>query len=506
VPARRRVPLLLVVGLLLAQAGWLLSVPAFRGIDEFDHVYRAASVARGEWLPSGEQARHGRGELVTVPRDLVRAAGPECRARPYTGPDNCSPVGAVGGGAGNEVRVASAAARYEPLYYWVVGTAARWTSGAAAVLVMRLVSMLLCAAVVGLAAWTVRRWARTSWPLVTLVVSLTPVVVYSGIVVAPNALEVVAATSLWVALVGLAAGGIDHATERGLLLAAVPGAVLLATLRSLGVGFLVVTLLVVALVLGRDRSTGLLRRHRRILLACTAVVSVAVLGGVAWDLLAAPNRLEEHADNPGVVLGSVVQLPVWVLQTIAAAPGRTDPAPPVVYLLVGAVLATVSWVALRRAVRRVRTAMLALAGLSLAGPLAMTLWTYRDVGVIWQGRYGMPLSVGILVLGGLALDRAGAVLTRGRLLAAAAAVTAGQLVAVLDVLREQTRVSPSVAAGLWHAPGPWLVGGLTLLGWALVTRAVLHDAQERAAGPGRTVDAAVDAAVDAGQGQLRAVR
>jgi hypothetical protein len=470
VAPHRHVPLLLVVGLLLAQAGWLLSVPAFRGIDEFDHVYRAASVARGEWLPSGEQARHGRGELVRVPRDVVDAAGPECRARPYTGPDNCSPVG---GAAGGQVRVASAAARYEPLYYWVVGTAARWSSGTAAVQVMRLASMLLCAALVGLAAWTVRRWARTPWPLATLVVSVTPVVVYSGIVVAPNALEIVAATSLWVALVGLAARDVAPATERTLLLAAVPGALLLATLRGLGVGFLAVTLLTVLLVLGRPRATGLLRRHPRLLVGCTLVVTTAVLGGTAWDLLAGPVRLEEHADNPGVLGGSVVQLPVWVLQTIAAAPGRTDPAPLLVYLLCGGVLAAISWSALRRAGRRVRTAMLVVAGLSLAGPLAVTLWTYRDVGVIWQGRYGMPLSVGILVLGGLALDRSGAVLTRGRLLVAAGAVTAGQLVAVLHVLREQARVSPSVAAGLWQAPSPWLVGGLTVLGCLLATRAVL---------------------------------
>ena len=90
--------LLLLVGLLLSQAAWLLSVPAFRGLDEFDHVYRAASVARGEWMPSGERAGHGRGELVTVPRDILVAAGPECRALDYTGHDNCAPAADAGHG------------------------------------------------------------------------------------------------------------------------------------------------------------------------------------------------------------------------------------------------------------------------------------------------------------------------------------------------------------------------------------------------------------------------
>lgn len=468
-----QVPLLLVVGLLLAQGAWLLAVPAFRGIDEFDHVYRAASVARGEWLPGSEQARDGRGGLVTVPRDLVAAAGPECSARPYTGRDNCHPVSDVGDG---QVRVASAASRYQPVYYWVVGTAARWADGTAAVYAMRVASALLCALFLGLSAWTVGRWARTRWPMVALVGSLTPVVAYSATVVAPNALEVLAGTSVWVALAGLGSPGLTARTERTLLLAAVPGALVLATVRSLGTGFLGLTVLVVLALLGRRRATDLVRRHRGTVVAGGSAVLVAVAAGIGWLLLAAPNRLEvSQARHPGAVGASLVQLPVWVLQTVAAAPGRTDPAPGLVYLLCGGLLTALSVLALRAADPRLRSSILLVAVASLALPFVMTLRTYAEVGVIWQGRYGLPFSVGVLVLGALSLDRR----TAAPSLGPAATVTAvgvfavGQVVAVLHVLREQSLVSPSVGAGLWTVPSPWLVGALAVLGWALLGVALL---------------------------------
>ncbi|MGA8211630.1 MAG: DUF2142 domain-containing protein, partial [Nocardioidaceae bacterium] len=331
-PAPRRRLLLLLGGLLLLQASWLLSVPAFRGIDEFDHVYRAASVARGQWLPSGELPAHGRGELVTVPRDLVAAAGPECTALGYSGPDNCRPVSDVGGGL---VTVASAASRYHPAYYWVVGTAARGLGGVPAVLAMRAVSAVLCALFVVLAAWSTSRWARNRWPTVALATCLTPVVVYSSIVVAPNALEIAAAVSVWTALAGLRERGVPPTAERLLLWSAVPGAVVLATVRTLGIGFLGLIVLTTVLLLGARPTMRLLQRQARTVVVAGTVVGAAVASGAWWLLAVRPNRLEQHLDQSGALVGTLVSLPIWLLQSLAAAPGRTEPAPAVVYLLCG---------------------------------------------------------------------------------------------------------------------------------------------------------------------------
>jgi hypothetical protein len=460
-------------------------------------------------VATGAVPRDGRGGLVTVPRDIVAAAGPECSARPYTRPDNCRPADRPAGGTlglptGDTVLVASAASRYHPAYYWVVGTAAGWTHGSAAVYVMRVTSALLCAAFTGLAGWSLTRWARTGWPAAALVGSLTPVVAYSAVVVAPNALEIAAATSVWVALAGLARGGLPVGTERALLWAAVPGAVVLATVRSLGTGFLGLVVLVLLLVLGWSRAKELAGRHRGTLRAAAAVVGAAVVAGLGWLLSAAPNRLEEHGDYPGAVAGSLVQLPVWVLQTVAAAPGRADPAPGPVYVLCGGVLAVLAVLGLRRAEPRLRRVVLGVAFLSLGLPLLLTLRTYAEVGVIWQGRYGLPFSVGVLVLCGLALDRTTASPRRAVLGAAVALFAVGQLLAVLHVLGEQRRVSPSVALGLWSPPSPWLVASLVLLGWAVVAVALLRHA--RGPGDAGPVDGPRTGAEDSPLGQLRAVR
>ena len=155
---------------MLLQAAWILTVPPFRGIDEFDHAFRAAAVARGEWV-AGEAAEDGRGQLVTVPRSLVEAAHGQCVALSYTGPDNCSPVESVSDG---NVTVASAAASYHPAFYWVIGTAALPFDGAASLYAMRIATALLSLLFIGLAAWSVAKLPGR-WPLAGLVLALTPV-------------------------------------------------------------------------------------------------------------------------------------------------------------------------------------------------------------------------------------------------------------------------------------------------------------------------------------------
>lgn len=51
-PGPRRFAFLVFLGALLMQAAWIVAVPPFRGSDEFDHAYRAASVADGAWMPT----------------------------------------------------------------------------------------------------------------------------------------------------------------------------------------------------------------------------------------------------------------------------------------------------------------------------------------------------------------------------------------------------------------------------------------------------------------------
>ena len=80
----RRAVLLFVAGLALLQAAWIFALPPFRGIDEFDHVYRADAVAHGQWVAPREQATNGRGALVNVRPSIVESASAMCDSYKYT--------------------------------------------------------------------------------------------------------------------------------------------------------------------------------------------------------------------------------------------------------------------------------------------------------------------------------------------------------------------------------------------------------------------------------------
>ncbi len=465
------------LGTVLVQAAWILSVPAFRGIDEFDHAYRAAAVAGGEWW-SSEPAPDGRGELVTVPRDLVVAAGPECKSRAYTGHDNCAPVADA---VGDPVQVATAAARYQPLFYWAVGEAARVFHGTSALYAMRVAASLMCAALVALAGWSVSLWARTRWPMVALLAALTPVTLYSSTTAAPNGIEILAGLAVWVTLAGLSTAGLGQRAERALLWASVPGAMILATVRSLGIGWLVLIVTSCMILAGTGRCREIARRQRGTLVSWGALVGLAVVGALAWLVTAAPNQLEEHADNPGALAGSLIQVPVWILQSVATGVGRANPAPGLVYLACGGVLALLVTMGLRAARTRLRRLMLAVALSAVAGPLVLTLLTYRDVGVVWQGRYGLAFSVGLIILAGVSLDQAGPVGPQVRpwVLVALLVYAGGHALAAVAVLDGQLEESPSLALGLWHPPSAALVVALILAGWAAFAAALLATRERR---------------------------
>ena len=175
-PRLRRVFVWALLGIFAVQVAWVFTVPPFRGLDEHDHSYKVAAVARGDWSPRHEVSPDGWGEFVVVPAALVEAASPVCEALPYTTSDNCSAGPSHGGGL---VEVADSAARYNPAFYALVGIPARWADGADSLYAMRLTAVFLCALLIAGAVTVLRSWAETDAPLVGLLLALTPTMVYT---------------------------------------------------------------------------------------------------------------------------------------------------------------------------------------------------------------------------------------------------------------------------------------------------------------------------------------
>lgn len=440
------------LGSLLAQAAWILAVPPYRGSDEFDHAYRASSVAHGYWM-TWETPRNGRGDLIPASKSLVLDGREICRWYTYPGPDNCRAVEDVGNGL---TKVASAAARYNPVYYWVIGTPARFFEGAQAVYVMRMTGALLNALLIALAAMTSALWSRGPWPLFALAVALTPVLVYSTTVAAPNGLEMTAGLSLWTALLGLATPrGRDSAPL--LVAAAGVASVLVLGLRSLGPLWWMMTMACALVVLG-PHLTELVRNEKKSLVAFAATIGCAGIGSVWWILNARTLELEEGGlIEVNAWSRTLQEVPLWVFQSIAAFPVRSEPAPTMVYVFALIPFAGILLGALFLARGRFRAVLIAAAIASLAVPYALSVATMPTTGIIWQGRYALPFSVGTVLLAGFILERNRASHPKTALLIGASwfLLTSAHVVSVVNVQAREERISPLAGDARWiHFPWP----------------------------------------------------
>jgi hypothetical protein len=444
-------------GMALLQVAWILVVPVFGAIDEYDHVYRAAAVAHGEWRP-GPSAADGRGRLVTVPKDIAAAATRQCADLSYTGPDNCVGVASPRPGM---VRVASGAADYNPPFYALVGTIARPFHGATAVYAMRIATGLICLLLIGAGAWCLRRIGAGRWTGIGLLIAWSPVGIYSTIVVAPNGPEIAAGFALWSALLALA-GPAPPRIEAATITVAGVAAILLGNLRQLGPGFLVITVLLCVL-LAPARAGELLRRYRSLIGAFAVLAAISVAEQLWWmhagsGPATGPVQADPHAPWRWGLLIS------WPLTTIAAFPFRDQPAPVVVYPLFGIALLALWWAAVRRSRGRLRVGILVLTVGVLVMPVVLTAATYDSSGVIWQGRYGLPLAVGLPLLSAFALGR-----WRPREFPALAWLLAGvmgviEAASLLHVRGNELVDRASKGDPSWHVPAVWLVLALVVLG------------------------------------------
>jgi hypothetical protein len=458
-----------VVGFALLQAIWIITLPPFRGVDEFDHAYRASAVAHGQ-LRATEWADNGRGILVAVPESMVDAAHDQCESLPYTGPANCSPVEA----RGDLVLVGSGAGGYNPAYYVVVGLASLPFEGVAALYVMRVVSALMCLAMIGAAAWAVAIRSRSTWSRAGLIFAMSPVMLYSTIVVAPNGVEMCAALMFWSTLLSID-GTQPVARERALIWAAAVSASVLMVDRMLGPLFALCILLTVWAL-----RPMLVRHvwdvHRRIFVLASILVFIAGGYAVTWFVLSGAGSPE-----PGNLQGGrfVWTHPVlWVFQSIAAFPTRSDPGATVVYPIVLLLFTLLVSAAFLRAGRRARVVLMLAILASIVIPLVLTWATYVGRGSMWQGRYGLPFTLGLVLMAALVLDETGLSARLHGVVFSFAAVglgigTTACLLKLLgdELVRDVSRLDPG-----WLEPSPIAVVAGTIVAWVMLRWALVRGA------------------------------
>ncbi len=453
------------------QSAWILTMPTYRGIDEFDHVFHAAAVARGEWTDHGP-AENGRGGYVRVPGSMVDAATAVCEFYEYTGRDNCRASKTYPGG---DAQVATAAGAYNPTYYLVVGAAALPFGGDGANYVMRAVTALMCALLLAWAASLISRWARTPWPLVAFSIGVTPVMLYSTTIASPNGLTYSGAALVWSALV---AATRQQEAARRLALPATVGAVALVTTHTTGSMWLVLISLCAVVLLPLRGWLTLLNRDRTVWGSATAAVLISTLLSAAWVRAANTNALGPRLPGADTDPLDVAQLAIyhllWLFQSIATFPTLNEPPPALVYALWGVPLAAMFLALARRASGRIRVAFVLVLVLVVVVPSVLTVISYPYEGLAWQGRYSLPLWIGIAFLAGVVLDDPARTPRRALIPVAFTLMAIATAVSTVSVGRLEVSAGPSDPAAAGFPGGFVLVGLLAVVGMLIPLRTVMQ--------------------------------
>lgn len=410
---RARGPLVrwLAVGALLFGLGalWSLAVPLMASPDEPSHVVRAAAVARGQLSGTPNDApqsvdRPGVGTLVRLPSDFADAlALPNCFAFDRDQPADCQDDDLPA--PGPEVLVETFAGQYPPLYYALVGWPSLFLSAGPSIVAMRLVSAAVSAALLTWAAYRLSTARGNRAGLWGLAVAVTPMCLFLAGTVNPAGLEISAAVAFWAACLVLVSR--DGPVSTAALVQAVVSGALLITVRATGPVWALAIVVVVLVAAPAGRWRELLRLPSARWLGAAA--AVAVLASVGWlathgSVVTTRGLYPQFADLATALLG-ILGDGFGYLQNMIGDFGWLDaPAPPLTfvgwYLALGALLLPA--VAAARPTRQRVALGLLVVGVA-AAPIALQLPTIVDTGLIWQGRYALPVAVGVPMLAALLL-------------------------------------------------------------------------------------------------------
>lgn len=388
--------------ILVMSACWALAAPYNAVPDEPAHAMRAWSVVHGQVFASRTSDPEVVGGVVDVPPFYART-DPACFAFQ---PDRTAECQSIGLGAGT-LEAATTAARAPVYVYAVVGLPTLLLSGGDGYMGMRLWQAALCSALIASACVSARRRWSGNWMPLGLIVAVTPMVVYLAGAINPSGLEIAAAIGVWVSGLVLIS---EERLDRRVLLRFVMAATVVAGCRQLGP--LMVLLIVAALAaVGGMGPTRRLLASRLVLLGAALVAVTAVLM-VAWVV----TQRTFATSNNGVVPPTISDAEMWRIeiwrigylfrQAVGWFGWLDSPAPAITYLAWILAMGTLLIVGLTLAERRTAITILVLIAVIIVLPMVIEVPNFRVSSFAWQGRYNLPLLVGVPLLAAHGLARA----------------------------------------------------------------------------------------------------
>ncbi|MEP6477790.1 MAG: DUF2142 domain-containing protein [Rhodoglobus sp.] len=409
---RRPRPWLILLGswaLLSILSGlWALSTPIAAAPDEPAHIIKAASVVRGQFI--GEPSPQG--SIVQVPLYIAYTQAQTCYAFVADQSAACSPE--VPGNGGQILDSTTSAGLYNPVYYLLVGWPTYLFDDDRGILAMRAVSAVLASLFLALSFSLVSQWRRALLPAVGLAVAVTPMVLFLGGTVNPNSVEVTATLAAFVGVITLVRG--EPVRPWAAATVAFVSAAIAANMRGLSLLWLAIALLTPLVLASRARLVELLRsRPVQVLIGVTAVaaafaaiwlLSTNSLGGDIDD----PN---DPSTAPGTGTSPILGFAWTLFSTFDYAHGIVGifgwldtPAPAFVYFVWAVFAGGILLLALVALRGRALILTLGLGGALLLLPPILQGIYIQSGGIVWQGRYILPIFVcAILAASTLLADR-----------------------------------------------------------------------------------------------------
>lgn len=383
---------------------WTFATPMPSGGDEPAQSIKAAAVARGQLIGTHPKGWPQATALVVVPASVgdLGAVAPCHYGNPALPSHSCHLPSPRHGLVGASTYVAY----YPPTYYAVVGIPAALSQQHWALLLMRVVSVLLAGLFLSLALTMAATWSASRWLVVGVAACITPVTIYTASVVNPSGLEIATAIAAWTAGTILVVG--RRPPLPGLLAAFLLSSAVMVFSRPLA--FLWFPVIVVMLVLMEPRSCRSLWRDRRVkavgLVAALAAVGAALFAEIEHSFVVQHFPLPRSATTSAIANRLFHLIPTWITEFVGqfGSPNFGGPKLSVVLWLVGASALLVLGLVSAARLQALFLFLYALGAVAVF-PFVAQFTHARLQGFGWQGRYNLPLAVGVPILAAALVGR-----------------------------------------------------------------------------------------------------
>ncbi len=381
-------------------------------------------------------------------------------------------------GSRNETHVMTYVGHHPPAYYATVGFLSRvLRPGAGQVYLIRAIGMLAIAALLASALESLRRTLIPMWAGTGLAIAMSPMVLFLAGTVSPSGVEIGAAIGVWVHGTVLAHEA-DDSVDPKLVDRLGLAACVLVLSRALSPLWLAMLGLVL-LILTTRAGLLALARSRRVWIwgGALAVCSAFQLW---WYVYAQP--LSHFVGTPVHTSGRALLQTSFgksaeMLREMVGVFGWLDTrAPGVTFLIWVLALGGIAALALAVASRRFAFALVAAAAIAVVLPVIVEASGAHEAGFIWQGRYSLPLAVGVPIIAGIGVGSSEIATRLGRRLAIVivGSLAVAQILAIGEAIR---RYAVGTGGTFWFFPdarwSPPIPSLVLILGFGAVVTAGL---------------------------------